>query len=369
MKVLAMNVEFDYPQNLKPISVDNINQLREIGGFNFPEGIIRGLRYSPDSKYLAVLHDNEVILWDVQAAVKHRSFPHFAYIETVAFSADGKILLTNSKSMLDSEATGSELHCWDVETGAERSRWKPSVGFAGAAAFNPQNPAIRALTSFERTLQTRTSEPNKKIIHRVDSFNVGIELWDGENLVRRVSDFIDRERMHHLNGRLLAFSRDGKTLYGCAGPISQKQVFAWEYSGSGDVRLVTEPGECSHGLELDPHEEYLTVSDVLAGQLTVRHLKSNAVVYRDKDPYFQPYYFSFDGQGQLLVVGRMVGGQSSRKIVDIVSLNYGKLVRRLNLKAYCPYVAFSPDNRTIAVQMSQDEILGMEGIVLWGVPE
>jgi len=240
--VLAMKVEFDYPQNLEPINVDNIGQLREVGGFNFPEGLIRGLRYSPDSKYLAVLLDNEVILWGIQAAMKHLSFPHFAYIESAAFSSDGKLLLTNSKSMLDSEATGSELHCWDVETGKELYQCKPEVGFVGAIAFNPQNPSIRALTSFERTLQTRTSEHDHKITTMIDSFNIGIELWDGENLVRRVSDFIDREGMHRIDERLLAFSRDGKTMYGCAGPYSQKQVFAWEGLGSGDIHTVTEPG-------------------------------------------------------------------------------------------------------------------------------
>jgi WD40 repeat protein len=310
----------------------------------------------------------------MQTAIKYRSFPHHAYINSAAFSADGKLLLTDTKSMLDAEAVGSELHCWNVETGEEVYRWKPQVGFTGAVAFNPQNPNIVALTSFERDLRIPNEPRDPRLRAIIKKYNAGIELWDGTNLIQRFNYFTQfyRECTDELEERILHFSRDGKTLYGClqcGGMPPQKRVFATEYLGSGDSRLVTEPGECSDHLELNRQENYLAVSNVSAGRLTVRHLDSGKVIYSDIDDVYLPYCLDFDGEGQMLVVGRMRAGQSSTKVVEIIDVARGKLLRKLTTRAVRFFAVFSPDNRILAVEMYQDEDASMESIVLWGIPQ
>jgi hypothetical protein len=364
-----------YPENLRPISLDNVHQIREVGSIAVPDGTIRGLRYSPDSKYLAVLVDNELILWDVQTAMHHLSFPHYAFINSAAFSADGKYLLTNSKSMHDPDATGSELHCWNVETGEEIYTWKPSVGFADAIAFNPQNPSIVALMSYERNLRTLTNYPDPRVKSVIDTSNIGIELWDGQNLMRRVVDFIDREGMHRLEHRLLAFSRDGKTLYGCVNGDGDKQhrrwIVAWEVLGDNNVRSLTESSEYEYveSFTLNQQETYLAFRSLKAhaGQVTVRHLLSDKVVYHDTVNF--PHYIDFDREGDILVVGRLGSASPVKKVVDLVNVKDGKLIRQLHVRALRPALAFSPDNRSLAIEMYEDELSDREKIVLWGIPQ
>lgn len=348
---------------LKPINVENIVQIREIGSMKFSERVT-GIAFSPDGEYLAIRQEYKIILWNTHTAQEHRSLEHKGrWIEAFAFSADGKSLLTSAGSAFSPQTPGSILHHWNIETGQEEFNWTPAIGFASALAFNPQNPNVIALISFDR----KPSLVGKGI----QVSNVGIELWNRGNLIQRFTDFRQfyREGYNQLNQHLLEYSPDGKTFYLClfAGNHNEGQVLAWEGLGSGEIKAVSDRGECFYGLKLSRLGNHLAMTNHLTGKLSVRYVESGSIVYSDVNVDSPPHRFDFDREGSILVVGRDKKNEPG-DIVDIISIGAGKTIRQLSAK-YIGEVTFSPDNKMLAIEMSQDPKQGIEEIALWGIPQ
>lgn len=342
------------PHTLKPITFDNIDQMQELGVLKFPDRVT-GIKYSPGGKHLAVRFAERIVLWDMHSGEQYRSLEYNAWVEALTFSHDGKFLVISVGNPLNKTISSSSLHTWNVETGQEEYVWTPNVGIVSAIAFNPQNSDIIALVSYER----HVTPPNAMSIS-----NVGIELWRQRELVQRYTDFKQffGEGENKLNPWGLEFSPDGKTLFVCSikrgGPI-----LAWEDLGNGALKAVTEPGESFSEWQIDRQGEYLAAHDIVTGKLLVRHLNSSAVVYSTSDAE-QPHCLGFDGEGQMLVVAWYEEG--NRAIVELVDIKSGKTGRKL----FEPIssVAFSPDNRTLAVELIQSHEPGMQEIAVWGIP-
>jgi WD40 repeat protein len=344
------------PGSLRLITTDNVDQMILLGALKFPRRIT-GLGYSPNAEYLAIRFENKVILWDMHTSQEYAVFEHdaHAWIETFAFTPDGKSLIVSAGNMFGKKATGSTLHRWNIASRQEEYTWKPEVGFANEIAVNPQNPDVIALMSCKREFVEE--RPNA-----ITTSNTGIELWNGTNLITRFTDFRQfyQEGYNKLNDRVLAFGYDGKTVFVCLdnGGFRSGQVLAWEGLGNGTLKAISEPNECFMELKLDRQGNNLAFSNAPEGKLTVRNLASGEVIYTNQDELQLPYSLEFDGSGKILVVGRSPRTREAGR-VDLVNLQTGETIRRFP-SSHFGHNTFSPDNTILAIQTN--------AIELWGVP-
>jgi len=345
-----------YPSgDLNAITPDNIDQMTVLGALDFPDRV-NCIEFSPDGKYLAIRFKTRMVLWDMRTSQEYAVFEHDAWIETFAFTPDGKSLIVSTGNMLSKTTTGSTLHYWNVETRQEEYTWKPQVGFANTIVIDPQNPQVIALLSVEREIVK--DRPNAITIS-----NVGIELWDGKNLVTRYTDFRQfyREGYNILNDRVLAFGNDGKTLFVCLnnGGHFGGQVLAWEGLGNGEVKAISEPNECFMGLTLDRQGAQLATSNAPEGKLSVRNLSSGTVIYSNEDAHQRPYGLEFDRTGKMLVVSRTPRSREAGR-VDFINLQTGETIRKLTSPGHIS-MSFSPDNTIFALKT--------DVVLLWGMPQ
>lgn len=345
-----------YPSGtLKPITANNVDQMILLGALDFPDDRITGIGYSPDAKYLAIRLETKMVLWDMHTSEQYAVFEHNAWIETFAFTPDGKSLIVSAGNILNKTLTNSTLYRWNIATQQEEYTWQTQVGFANKIVVNPINPDVIALVSCDREIMK--DRPNA-----LTTFNSGVELWNGTHLITRFTDFRQfyREGYNKLNDRVLAFDHDGKTLYVCLdiGGFRNGQVLAWEGLGNGSLKAFSEPNECFMGLKLDYQGHNLAISNAPEGKLSVRNVASGGVViYTNEDTHQLPYNLEFDGSGSILVVGRSPKSREAGRI-DLISLETGETIRKLP-SAHHSDIAFSPDNTTFATASKRIEFWGM----------
>lgn len=351
------------PGTLQLISIENIDQIAALGKLEFPEDRVTGIYYSPDGKYLAIRLETKVVLWDMHTSQQYAVLEHNKWIETLAFSPDGKSLIVSAGNVLGKTISGSKLHYWDVATAQEVYTWTPQVGFVNAIAFNPQNPEIIALMSMERELIGNNG---------MRPFNAGIELWDGTNLIQRYTDFRQfySEGYNKLNDRLLEFGHDGKTIFVCLfnsdGLQHGGQVIAWEALGSGSLQAITDKNACFFEMKLNRQGNHLAVSNAPEGKLSVHDIESGAVVYSHIDTEQLPYQLEFDSTGNILAVGRNPKNRTEGRI-DLINLTRSEKIWELPIN-HVGDIAFSPNNTLLAVEITGNRKSGNQAIVFWGIP-
>jgi WD40 repeat protein len=99
--------------------------------------LVRALAWSPDGKTLAAASDYEVRLWDVETGqVRARLTGHFGLVWSLAFSPDGRTLLTGSWDMT--------VRLWDTHTGRERMKLDWGIGKVSAVVFSPDGKRAAA---------------------------------------------------------------------------------------------------------------------------------------------------------------------------------------------------------------------------------
>ena len=190
------------------------------------------LEFSPDSKHLAIsdFFDGKVCLWDTTEAAQGEPRQEFRVhgesVYALAFSPDGKTLLTASES--------GTLHAWDTTTGNQRFTITEHIGPLLNLTFSETDSALTSINSpreiwlmslFQRRQwNVRTGDPlsifsfeldyaarispdgNTVLINHPDG---ALDLWDIHR--KRIRSRLKADREDAWNG-FSTFSLDGKML-------------------------------------------------------------------------------------------------------------------------------------------------------------
>ncbi|MEO6740018.1 MAG: TIR domain-containing protein [Chthoniobacteraceae bacterium] len=151
------------------------------------EGLAKRAAFSPDGR-LAAAGDSRgnVRIFDAATGATIRDLPHGrpAEIYSVAFSADGKRLVTAGSDFL--------AHVWNVESGQELSATIQHASRISTAVFSPDGGRILT-TSTDRTARIWNAETGTPMIDEV-----------------RLDDFGNSARFSPDGERFVTASRDGK---------------------------------------------------------------------------------------------------------------------------------------------------------------
>jgi WD40 repeat protein len=186
------------PDNLLPITTENISQVVEIGRLG--KGIVGGVAYSPDGRLLAVVSSRGVHFYDAETLEEVCLIESNAWVYSLAFSPDG--------ATLASGAADGTVQLWRVEDGTLLRTLKGHTNSVESLAFSP------------------------------DGATLASGSWDGTVRLWQVSDGTS---LHTLGERAfypvwgLAFSPDGSILMS---GTSDGTVRLWQVSDGTVQRTV-----------------------------------------------------------------------------------------------------------------------------------
>ncbi|MDE0681276.1 MAG: sigma-70 family RNA polymerase sigma factor [Candidatus Poribacteria bacterium] len=186
----------DSDQHAKDSARQHLQQLHlpEGAKSRLGKGAIRAITYSPDGRRLAVASSIGIWLYDTHSGqVLDLLTTHTDWVNSVAFSSDGKTLVSGSKD--------NTIRLWDAQTGTLR-KTLTLIGHKGEIwemAFSPDGK-ILATWSWE--------------------WESPIHLWDVETGAR-LHNFVGEARD---NVNSMAFSPDGNTL---ASPLDNGTIRLW----------------------------------------------------------------------------------------------------------------------------------------------
>jgi WD40 repeat protein len=183
-------------------TVWNVASGKELHSFDQREDELRmtsAVAFSPDSRGLALGGHGTIHLCDPRTGAVLRLFePHKGRVNTLAFSADGKTLLSGGAD--------KRLHLWEVATGTERRAFAGHQMSIHSAAWSPDGKLVASASG-----SFRNHEDNS------------VRVWDaatGEELRRFTA--------HPTGVCSVVFSPDGKTL---ASASEDTTVLVWDVSG------------------------------------------------------------------------------------------------------------------------------------------
>ena len=175
-------------------------------------GFVESVAFSPDGKTLASGSEDQTIkLWDVATGGNIATLKgHTGSVEAVAFSPDGKTLASGSSDQT--------VKLWDVASGKNTITLKQLGNMINSVAFSPDG----------RTLAVATGNGNNAAVARV-------VLWDVASRGK-----IATLKGHSAAVNSLAFSPDGKTL---ASGSDDHTVKLWDVTTQKNIATLEGQGQ------------------------------------------------------------------------------------------------------------------------------
>ena len=172
---------------------------------------VESVAFSPDGKYVLTGSDDKTAkLWDAASGAEVRTFSgHTAKVESVAFSPDGNYVLTGSAD--------NSAKLWDAATGAL------------VRTFSEQTSTVRTSVEMKRSSHSVAFSPDGKYV-LTGSDDGTAKLWDA------ATGAVVRTFSGHTNiVRSVAFSADGK--YRAHGELGQYREAVGRRHGCGTAHL------------------------------------------------------------------------------------------------------------------------------------
>lgn len=309
--------------------------------------------YSPDGRLVATgsLGGDTVQLWNAVTGKQIRSFEgHTGPVNSVAFSPDGRYLLTGSDD--------KTARLWDVKSGQqirtiEMPRFVPKEDTAAAPAKNSHptddeaNRATIKLTSdnfeekYERRVRLVAFSPDGTMVLSV-SMDGNAQFWDTATgqAIRTFSREIE----------CAAFSPDGRTL------LTDSEghgALLWDVRTGSLIRSLQGNTYDVNGVAFSPDSRYFLIgsSDETA-RLWDTAIGQQVHALRGHTSDVRAVAFSPDGRTVLTGSGDKTGGGD--KTARLWNADTGQLVRTLKgFKDPVGFVAFAPDGKSVLTGVAQ----------------
>lgn len=260
------------------VRVWNASDGRLINAFEGHAKPVRAVAFSPDGRLLASGGEEDTIkVWDVRAGTLLRSIGAYrkevSYVESVAFSPDGKRLLT---------AQGVEVSLWDTST------WTRLQNFT----TNESHKVAGFTTCCGSTVvYARFSADGSRIISGHEDGTV--KVWrEGKSKPLRV--FSTGEKTEGF-----ALSPDDKTL---ASNPGEEPPRLWDWAASKRVATTGDDAGFAHGLAFSPDGRRLATSDIGSG-LYIWDVKSGELLRELDGGSSSDDALAFSPDGRLLASG------------------------------------------------------------------
>jgi WD40 repeat protein len=200
---------------------------------------------SPDGNRLAsASFDRTVLIWDLATGeILHRLTEHSGVLFAVAFSADGRFLISGGCGISTSDICQGELVLWDTENGSIVKRFPPLGSGVRSIAYHP------------------------------DGIHAYVGLEDGRILrINTILTEVDEEYpIHHSNTQALAVAPDGQSvvtagcgarllLYDPTSQCTQVEIFLWKTEDGSILQRYTGPTDDVLALAFSPDGTQIAAS-------------------------------------------------------------------------------------------------------------
>ncbi len=311
--------------------------LRTLNGH---ENSVDYVQFSPDGKELITQGEDEKNLrfWDVASGQLKRTLREESWIESVAISANGKLIATSYRDSNDE----STIHLWDATT---LKVIKTFDRLDKAAPIGPNGKPLRP----ENFPMSVALSPDGKLL-AIAGLDENVQLWD--TATGKQTAILKGEL-----GRLfiqIRFSPDGRTLLTEGGKVIERATFEeralklWDVNSGQLVRVLNRKSVFDFNLTFSPDMKTLYTSSYSDGvhiwDTSVEQQKPRIFAAKiDASSDTEVQSLSLSPDGKTLATGRMNGS------IQLWNLESGQLVTTLKgHESSVNSLMFSPDGQTLA---------------------
>lgn len=304
--------------------------------------------FSQDGRHLAAGgRDGLVRVWDADTGKEVRRFQGDAYVHGVAFGSDKRIAIIE----------GQSIRLRNFDTGADLA---PSAGHrTGVSAVVSPDGRLIATRGGDQSGMILWDSITGQEVRRFDgekqSFRLSFFAPDGKKLSALRHDYelwiwdtatgVARHRRKLAGAYVLAQTRDGKTL----AVRSDKSIALLDAADGSEFRRLSVADDNLTGMDFTPDGKALLVWSHPHGKL---HRWDLATAQHSVRDFYKlenyPFSVEFSPDGRLITFG-----VQNSAVLPVVDLGTGREICRFALtpdeaSQTLTWVAFSPDNRTVA---------------------